>query len=193
MTGNPEHQGMSRMVRVGGSLLIAIVLVFSAWWVAGREGLGELGNGGVDASVLPTVGEMAPDFTVPDPLGNMHSLSDYKGQPVWINFWGSWCPPCRAEMPDLVAAYQQLKPQGIVMLAISLDEPGDVAQKYATQNGATFTILSDPSRSYTGADYGINNFPTHIFIDREGRIHRLVLKNLSAEEAIQYAEEIINS
>ncbi|CAN5485404.1 hypothetical protein BH09CHL1_BH09CHL1_05600 [soil metagenome] len=193
VSGTPNEQGMSRMVRVGGSLLVAIILVFSAWWVAGREGLSDMGNGGADASVLPSVGDAAPDFTVPDPLGTMHSLSDYKGQPVWLNFWGSWCPPCRAEMPELVAAYQQLKTRGIVMLAISVDEPADVAQKYATQNGATFTILSDPTRSYTGADYGILNFPTHIFIDREGNIHRIALKNLSYDEAIKYAEEIINS
>ncbi|MGH2549299.1 MAG: peroxiredoxin family protein [Thermomicrobiales bacterium] len=172
---------------------MAIVLVFSAWWVAGREGLNELGNGGADASLLPSVGEMAPDFSVPDSNGVMHSLSDYKGQPVWLNFWGSWCPPCKAEMPELVAAFNALQPQGLVMLAVSMNEPIVDAVRFAAINEAKFTILSDQFHEYTGANYGIANYPTHIFIDRDGTVHRVVLKNLSYDDAMKYAEEIINS
>lgn len=194
MTGSPEEQGMSRMVRVGGSLLVALVLVVSAWFVAGREGLGDLGNGGADASMLPAVGTMAPDFSVPDASGTMHTLSDYRGQPVWLNFWGSWCAPCKAEMPDLVAAFDQVKSQGIVMLAISMNEDIGDAVKFAALNGATFTVVSDQFHDRTGpAGYGIANYPTHIFIDREGKIHRISLENLSTAKAIEYAEEIINS
>ncbi len=190
---DPLKPGISRIGRVGGSLVIAIILVFAAWWVAGREGLDELGQGGVDAKVLPSVGEIAPNFTVPDTVGQLHSLSDYQGQPVWINFWGSWCPPCRAEMPDMQAAFAQLKPQGVVLLAVSLDEPAINAQRFAAQNGGTFTVLSDPNRVNTGGDYPIFNFPTHIFINRDGTVNRLVLSPMSTEQAIQYAQEIIDS
>lgn len=194
MTGSPEEQGMSRMMRVGGSLLIALVIVVSAWWVAGREGLSDLGNGGADASLLPKVGTVAPDFSVPDASGTMHSLSDYRGQPVWLNFWGSWCPPCKAEMPDLVAAYNEVKPDGVVMLAIGIDEPITDSVRFAALNGAQFTVLSDQFRQATSAaGYGIANFPTHIFIDRNGVIQRIVLAPLSYDQAVQYAEEIASS
>jgi peroxiredoxin len=188
----PE-QGVGRLLRIGGSLLVAFVIVFSAWWIAGREGIDELGDAGMNASLLPSAGEMAPDFTAPSPLGQLHTLSDYRGQPVWINFWGSWCPPCRAEMPDMQAAFAQVQPQGVVLLAVSLDESATDAQRFAARNGATFTVLSDPTRSFTGAAYPIYNFPTHIFINRDGTVERVVLNVMSSEEAVQYAQEIINS
>jgi peroxiredoxin len=184
---------VGRLFRIGGSLLVALVIIFASWWIAGREGIDELGNQGMNASLLPSVGDVAPDFTVPDPLGQLHSLSDYRGQPVWINFWGSWCPPCRAEMPDMQAAFAQVQPQGVILLAVSLDEPALDAQRFAARNGATFTVLSDPTRSYTGGAYPIYNFPTHIFINRDGTVERVVLNVMSTEEAVQYAQEIINS
>jgi peroxiredoxin len=184
---------VGRLFRIGGSLLVALVIIFASWWIAGREGIDELGNQGMNASLLPSVGEQAPDFTVPDALGQLHSLSDYRGQPVWINFWGSWCPPCRAEMPDMQAAFAQVQPQGVILLAVSLDEPALDAQRFAARNGATFTVLSDPTRSYTGAAYPIYNFPTHLFINRDGTVERVVLNVMSTEEAVQYAQEIINS
>lgn len=194
ISGASDEQGMSRMVRVGGSLLVAIILVFSAWWVAGREGLNELGNGGADASLLPSVGEMAPDFSVPDSYNVMHSISEYRGQPIWLNFWGSWCAPCKAEMPDIVSAWNQVKSQGVVMLAVSMNEPIEDAVNFAALNGATFTVVSDQFHEATNAaGYGIANYPTHIFIDREGRIHRITLENLSTAKAIEYVNEIVNS
>jgi peroxiredoxin len=195
-TTSPTHapeQGTNKLFRIGGSLLVALVIVFSAWWIAGREGIDELGDAGMNASLLPAAGDTAPDFTVYDLNGNPRSLSEFAGQPVWINFWGSWCPPCRAEMPDLQTAYQQLQPQGIVMLAISLDESATAAARFAHLNGVTFTVLSDPDRSATGAAYPIFNFPTHIFVNRDGTIERVALKPLSVAEAVEYGEEIINS
>lgn len=176
----------NRNLRIGLSLLVALVIVASAWWVAGREGLSDLGQGGMNSNLLPAVGEMAPDFTVTDLSGQPRSLSDYAGQPVWINFWGSWCPPCRAEMPDLQMAYVELQRQGVVMLAISLDEPAADAARFANLNRLTFTILSDPSRTGTHTDYPIFSFPTHIFINPDGVIEAIALKPLNVESALEY-------
>ena len=171
-------------------MLVALVIVVSAWWVAGREGLGDLGQGGMNANLLPSVGEVAPDFTVTDLNGQPRSLSDYAGQPVWINFWGSWCPPCRAEMPDLQVAYAELQKQGVVMLAVSLDETAADAARFANLNRLTFTILSDPSRSGTNANYPIFSFPTHIFVNPDGVIEAIALKPLNVESALQYGAMI---
>lgn len=180
----------NKNVRIGLSLLVALVIVFSAWWIAGREGLDDLGRGGMNASLLPSVGEMAPDFTVVDLNGQPRSLSDYAGQPVWINFWGSWCPPCRAEMPDLQMAYIELQKQGVVMLAVSLDETAADAARFANLNRLTFTILSDPTRSGTSANYPIFSFPTHIFVNPEGVIEAIALKPLNVETALEYGAMI---
>jgi peroxiredoxin len=183
----------NRTVRIGLSLLVALVIVLSAWWIAGRQGLDDLGRGGMNANLLPSVGEVAPDFTVVDLSGQPRSLSDFAGQPVWINFWGSWCPPCRAEMPDLQMAYVELQRQGVVMLAVSLDETAAEAARFANLNRLTFTILSDPTRSGTSANYPIFSFPTHIFVNPDGVIEAIALKPLNVETALEYGAMILNN
>jgi peroxiredoxin len=171
---------------------IAFTLIGAAWFIGGRQGFGEIGEGGVNASLLPKVGQPAPDFTTFDVDGNIVSLSDFHGQPVWLNFWGSWCPPCRSEMPDVQVAYAQLAPKGIVLLAISLDESPQNAAAFAARNHVTFKILSDPNREFTGRSYPILNFPTHMFIDSSGIVRRVVLSDLSTDEALQYGNELIS-
>jgi peroxiredoxin len=180
-----------RRLRIALVLAIALSIVGAAWFIGGRQGFGDIGRGGINTELLPKVGQVAPDFTTHDVDGNVVSLSDFKGQPVWLNFWGSWCPPCRSEMPDVQAAYQQLALKGIVLLAISLDESPRKAAEFAQKNKATFTILSDPNRDNTGGSYPILNFPTHIFIDSTGVVQRVVLSDLSTEEALQFGNELI--
>jgi peroxiredoxin len=176
--------------RIGLSLALALAIVAGAWWIGGKQDFSSLGKGGMNTQLLPKVGSFAPNFTVTDLLGNKVSLSDYKGKPVWLNFWGSWCPPCRAEMPDIQTAYAQLQPKGVVLLAVSLDEPAINAAAFAYRNNATFTILSDPSRAATGAAYPILNFPTHIFIWRDGKVKEVILKPMSVDDAVAYGNEI---
>lgn len=172
-------------------LLMALVLIAGAWAIGGRQGFDRIGLGGVNSSLLPKVGEPAPDFATVLSDGRVVRLSDFRGQPVWLNFWGSWCPPCRAEMPDMQAAYEELAPRGLVMLAVSLDEPPAAAFEYAARNGATYLVATDPERKMTGPDYPIVNFPTHILIDRDGIVRGVVLAELNAEEFIAHAATIL--
>jgi len=180
-----------RWLRIGLAIAVALAIIGAAWVVGGREGFGDIGKGGMNTKLLPKVGQVAPDFTTYDVDGNVVSLSDYRGQAVWLNFWGSWCPPCRSEMPDVQTAYQQLASKGIVLLAISLDESAQNAAAFAQKNNVTFKILSDPNRENTGGSYPILNFPTHIFIDSSGVVQRVVLSDLSTDEALQYGTEVI--
>lgn len=187
-------EGMAAGGRRGtilGGLLMAFVIVAAAWLVGGRQGFERIGFGGVNSSLLPKVGDVAPDFITLLSDGSVVRLSDFRGQPVWLNFWGSWCPPCRSEMPDMQAAYEQLAPRGLVMLAVSLDEPPAAAFDYAARNGATYLIATDPEREMTGAAYPIVNFPTHVLIDREGVIRQIVLAELDTDEFITAAETIL--
>jgi cytochrome c biogenesis protein CcmG, thiol:disulfide interchange protein DsbE len=180
-----------RWTRIGLVLVVLLAILGAAWAIGGKEGFSNIGRGGMNRSLLPKVGQPAPDFTTYDVNGNVFSLSDFRGKPVWLNFWGSWCPPCRSEMPDAEAAYEQLAPKGLVLLAVSLKEPPKDAAEFAAKNHATFTILSDQYQTNTGAAYPILNFPTHFFIDSTGIIRRVVLSDLSTNDALRYGNELI--
>jgi peroxiredoxin len=190
-TAGVSVTGPSRRATVLAGLIVALLIAGAAWFVGGRTGLDQIGRGGVNLSLLPKVGDPAPDFVVALTDGELVRLSDFRGHPVWLNFWGSWCPPCRAEMPELQAAYERLAPKGFVLLAVSLNEPAQAAADYAALNHATFLIASDPQRLATGTAYPIYNFPTHILIDKDGIVRDVVLEELNEEKIMQYAQTIL--
>jgi cytochrome oxidase Cu insertion factor (SCO1/SenC/PrrC family) len=114
-----ERQKAGEPRRAGSAIVglaVAAVIVAAALVIGGRSGWDSIGSGGINQRLLPKVGEVAPDFETEDLFGNPVRLSQFRGQPVWLMFWGSWCPPCRAEFPDIQAAYAQLEPKGLRML-----------------------------------------------------------------------------
>ncbi len=115
------------------------------------------------------VGQPAPLFTLPDMEGNPVSLRDFRGRPVLLNFWATWCGPCRAEMPIIEEAYQKYKDQGFVVLAIDVQENPEVAQAFAGWLGMTFSILDDGSGNVS-YQYRVRALPTSFFVDRKGVI-----------------------
>jgi cytochrome c biogenesis protein CcmG/thiol:disulfide interchange protein DsbE len=173
-------------------LAVAAIIIAAAVATGVSSGWNTIGKGGINQRLLPKVGEVAPDFETEDVYGNPVRLSQFRGQPVWLMFWGSWCPPCRAEFPDLQAAYAQLEPKGIRLLGVSLRESPQEAATYAARNGATFLVLSDPDESDTGAAYPIFNFPTHMFIDRDGVIRSIILEDMSTEQAVTEANRLLD-
>ena len=172
-------------------LAVAAVIIVAALAIGTQSGWESIGSGGVNRSLLPKVGDVAPDFETEDVFGNPVRLSQFRGQPVWLMFWGSWCPPCRAEFPDIQAAYAQLEQQGLRMLGVSLRESPLDAAAYAGANGATFLVLSDPDERDTGSTYPIFNFPTHIFIDQDGIIQSIVLEDMDTEQAVAEATRLL--
>ena len=136
------------------------------------------------SSSVPRVGQPAPDFQLPDLDGKTVKLSDFKGQPVWINFWATWCPPCRAETPDVEAAYEQNHPRGLTLLAISVGEDAATVRTYVKSAGMTSTVLLDSSEA-VASRYGVNGFPTHLFIDKTGVIRDFVSGGLSRSSITQ--------
>lgn len=177
--------------------VMVLVIVVSAWYVGDRQDfIDQLSQPRPSTSALPQIGEPAPDIMVTiidkqgDPIDRVR-LSGFEGQPVWLNFWGSWCQPCRAEMPEIQASYEELAPRGLVWLAVSLDEPAENAAELAALNDATFTIASDPDRADIGASYPIAYFPTHILIDDQGIVRDIVIAPLDEEEIVDRAEQIL--
>lgn len=187
--------------------MIVFGIVGAAWLVGERQGFGSIGQGGIHAHPLPSVGEQAPElltFTADD--GSPVRLSELRGQPVWLNFWGSWCYPCRTELPEIQAAYETLQPRGLIMLGISMQEDPATAVDYANRAGATFPILADPNflsqllppdqfpEIQTMVEtWQINNFPTHIFIDRDGTIRSVLLQQMDYDTAVRNGEMILDS
>jgi peroxiredoxin len=139
------------------------------------------------------VGQPPPEFTLVSLDGNEVSLADYQGQPVLINFWASWCPPCRLEMPDLVAAYEAHKDEGFVILAIDLtfqDSIPDV-ETFVEEFGMTFPVLLDQDGIVTNERYRLLGLPMSIFVNREGMVTRLHIGAMTGEQVDEFVAEIV--
>ena len=138
------------------------------------------------------VGEVAPDFELLDVDGNSVSLSSFAGQPVMINFWATWCAPCRIEMPEMQAVYEARKDEGFVILALNQDESAETVTAYFhDEMNLTFTPLLD-TNSVVSANYGVYGFnPSSFFIDPDGVISARHIGPLTAGQLESYLEEII--
>jgi thiol-disulfide isomerase/thioredoxin len=109
------------------------------------------------------------DFTLPLPDGTKITLSQLKGKVVFLNFWATWCGPCRSEMPSMEAVYQKLKGKGFEVLAVNLGESRDKVTGFMNENKLTFPSVLD-ERQITGSQYNIRAIPTTYIIDRRGLI-----------------------
>ncbi|MFC1968573.1 TlpA family protein disulfide reductase [Chloroflexota bacterium] len=126
------------------------------------------------ADVGPQVGKLAPDFTFTDPDGKSVSLSSLRGRSVMLNFWATWCGPCRYEMPliqDL--AYDKEKAEaGLILLTVNSGESADTVLKFMKENGFSFLVLLDIQKGITRS-YNVRGIPTTFFIGRDGIISEI--------------------
>ena len=112
----------------------------------------------------------APEWALPGLDGKTVQLSDFKGKVVVLNFWATWCPPCRREIPDLVALHNKYADQGVVVIGVSLDEGGAaVVKSFATKSGIHYPlVMGDPQTAQ--AYGGISAIPTTFIISRDGKL-----------------------
>lgn len=136
---------------------------------------------GVSLNAAAAVGSPAPDFELKNLVGNDVTLADYRGNVVVVNFWATWCPPCRAEMPGIQAVYDTYKDQGMIVLAVNAQEDQDTIQSFVMETGFTFPILPDPYGQAIRA-YGVRSFPATFVIDREGRIDTIHQGQITPDE-----------
>lgn len=126
-------------------------------------------------AVGPAVGgdlQPAPDFTLTDANGQSVTLSDLRGQVVMINFWASWCGPCRQEMPLLEQIHQRYEPLGFKLLGINVEENPADGQAFLKERPVTFEVLYDPENGISKL-YDVVAMPSTVLIDRKGNIRFL--------------------
>jgi len=141
----------------------------------------------------PLIGKQAPDFTLMTLDGMEVSLSQFRGQPVLINFWATWCLPCREEMPELVRSYESHKAEGLIILGLNLtysDSLPDV-ETFASEFNITFPIPLDKDGAVAERLYRIPGVPTSIFVTRDGTIERIHVGIMTGKQIKQYIAEII--
>ena len=149
--------------------LILVALILGAGWiylsrvpadVASRDRLLQ----------APMTGFLAPDFALTALEGGDVQLSTLRGKPVILNFWATWCPPCRAEMPELEALWQRYQDEGLLLIGVDQGENAATVERFARGVvGTTFPLLLDTNQA-VGRAYGVRALPTTVFIDAAGRI-----------------------
>jgi len=152
---------------------VLVVVLVAGWATSGKRNVTDV-DGNPDA-ILYAAGHrpLAPDFTGTTLTGSRLSFSSYRGRVVVVNFWGSWCVPCREEAPALAAAAQQYSPAGVAFLGVDVRDTTASAEAFARSFGITYPSVSDSGSQITldfTAVVPIAGTPTTLVIDRTGRI-----------------------
>lgn len=146
-------------------------------------------SSGEPAEVGLAVGQTAPDFTLETLDGEKARLSDFRGKPVFVNFWATWCPPCRAEMPDMQKLYDN---EDIEILAINLtntEKSEDGVAAFVEEMGLTFPVLMDP-KGEISSTYNVKAYPTSYMIDAEGKISYIAYGAMNYNLMVQEYEKM---
>lgn len=170
-------------IRQHWTLYSILTLVFFAGWIIFSPPAEGTTNGHIPA---PQEGFLAPDFALQDMNGQTVRLSDLRGQPVLLNLWASWCPPCKEEMPAMQNAFEIYAPQGFTILAVNttFQDQRSSALRFAEESGLTFPILFDVDGTVS-RQYHTRLMPTSFFIDQEGIIRRVVLGGPMSEALLR--------
>ena len=141
------------------------------------------------------VATVAPNFTLPDlnDSTNLRSLADYVGRPVILNFWASWCVPCREEMPALQRIYEQFNSDGLVVLGINQTFADDLetARIFVQELALTFPNVRDDDGDISGSLYHVIGLPTSVFIAEDGKIVRVQVGQMTDEQVSLYSERLL--
>lgn len=143
-------------------------------------------NTGVSKETLKI---QANDFKLQDLSGKEVSLSDFKGKKVYLNFWATWCPPCKGEIPDIEKLYNETKNSDLVILAVDIGEDRDTVQSFLKSNNYNFNVLLDMDQS-TASKYSISGIPTSYFINKDGTISAKRVGAMSLSEMKSYISSI---
>lgn len=171
------------LVTLGIALfIVAIVFAFSyfTWSEGGGSFVGiNPYTGGLPTGPAPALGSPAPDFEVPLLGGGTFKLSEHRGHVVWINFWATWCPPCRVEMPDIEKVWREEQGSDLAVVAVDFAEGTQPVADFVKKLGLTFPIGLDPY-GRIATNYRVAGLPSHFLVDREGILREIRIGLMSA-------------
>ena len=174
-----------------GVILAILLILAGVWALWTRVGVSSEDPLVSDRFTTPVAQvEVAPDFSLQTLDGRTVELSDYQGQVVLLNTWATWCPPCRAEMPDLEAYYREHQADGFVVLAVNSQESADTVAAFLEDHDFTFPVLLD-TEGVVMNRYRIRGLPTSVFIDRDGNVHGVWTGQLSPARLRELVDPIL--
>ncbi len=194
MSASPRAAALWTRVAIG--LLVLLTMAVAARWLWPAASPARTANSSfaeghaLPASTAPVAGQPAPDFEMAYPGGQRVRLSDLRGQPVLINFWATWCAPCRVEMPELVKAYEAHRQHGLVILAVNVRESAQQVQPFVDEFGMDFPVVLDLDGEIS-RQYQVRNLPSSIFVGRDGLISVRWVGVLSPEQLRKHLERIL--
>ena len=174
-------------------IVIGVIVLGTLAYVASGPGAAD-GVTQVDIAVsgrAPAVGDVPPAFSGKQYDGQLVSLADYAGKPLWLTFGASWCTDCRTEAPDLEATYQRYKDRGLNVLGVFINESATDVSAYAGRAGLTFPIVVDEVAQVAAA-YQTLGIPTHFFIGADGRIEQIRIGALSKDDMDRAAAALVD-
>jgi cytochrome c biogenesis protein CcmG/thiol:disulfide interchange protein DsbE len=177
----PARQGLGRYLPA----LIAVVLIALLAFGLTRPRQGNAGEG------TPMAGKPAPDFALKTLEGGNLTLSQFKGRPVLINFWASWCIPCKDEAPILAQTAIDYADEGLVIIGIAYQDTEDAARAFRDQYRMGFPVALDSREKSTAVQYGMTGVPESYFVDREGNIVAKIAGAMRASQLKTNLEKIL--
>jgi peroxiredoxin len=160
---------MKSKLSAAGAIAAVVLAVFTVWITARAKSLEE--DIDTRAEAITKTGKPAPALSLPSLEGKTVSLADYRGKPVVVAYWASWCTPCKAEFPILNRMYQNARgtAEEFEILAVSVDEDRQAAESFARDTGMQYPVLLDPERKTVDA-FHVESVPSLLVVDRSGQI-----------------------
>jgi peroxiredoxin len=168
-----------------GGLSIGLLMGFL---IIRGSGGGSSDDGPASRRSIPSRGLPIADFELSTLTGEKVTLSQFRGQAVIINFWGTWCPPCRNEMPLFQTAYETHQPD-LVILAVNVNDAVGSVERYVEEMGLTFPILLDETGDVR-SQFQVRGFPTTYFVDRDGVLREQFIGELNQSQMDDYLAKI---
>lgn len=151
-----------------------------------------IGNALFNRERIPRAGDRAPQFKVADLDGNRRSLNDWAGKPLVLNFWGTFCTPCKEEMPALQRQAAKWAERGVGVVGMNLGEDAVTVRDFVQQLGIQFPIYLDTDDAVRKA-YGVNQYPTTFFIQPDGRIYTIIIGQMDEATIESTVESMLDS
>ncbi len=170
------------------SLVLIMAGIGMLFWLRNQPSSKNVTN--TSTQLVDQLAQPAPNFTLLSPAGESITLSDYQGQVVLVNIWATWCPPCKAEMPDINAFYEAHKDEGFVVLAVNSQEDAATVDDFIQAKGFSFPVALDTQGEVMRL-YQALGLPTTYIIDRNGTIQHVQTGTITSQQLKEIIEPLL--